>query len=226
VPSNAIDLGRVDLISAGAISHATLYALMRLPKVQMSGRIFDDDLTGESNLNRNMLTLASDVGSSKVQVVAERCGTKLRLEPVASRFAGNSFSGNLAPRVLVGVDDIPSRWEVQLTAAGWAAVSGTSHFNVSSSAHYPDEPCSGCLHPVDDSAGANPIPTVSFVSFWAGLSMAVRLLREALAIPYPRNRQHLWLTPLRMDRPHAAMWLPVAARRDCPVHCWPHEGCR
>jgi hypothetical protein len=160
------------------------------------------------------------VGAKKVSVVAQRCGMKLRLEPVPNRFTDKSaIVRRLAPRVLVGVDDIPSRWEAQRSAPGWLAVSGTSHFSVSSSAHSPNEACCGCLHPVDDPAGANPIPTVSFVSFWAGLVMAVRLVREALASPYSRNRQHLWLTPLRMDQPHAGMWSPVALRLDCPVPC-------
>lgn len=221
IPSMDVDFGEVDIISAGAICQAALYALMRLPKVHMWGRILDDDVTGRSNLNRNMLTLVSDVGLKKVLVVAQRCGTKLRLEPAPGRFTHRpSDARTLAPRVLVGVDDIPSRWQVQRSAPGWLAVGGTSHFSVSSSAHSPDEPCCGCLHPVDDPAGTNPIPTISFVSFWAGLAMAVRLVREALASPYSRNQQHLWLTPLRMDLPHAGMWSPVAFRQDCPVRCF------
>jgi hypothetical protein len=219
IPSEGVHLGEVDIISAGAISQSALYALMRLPKIEMWGRIFDDDLTAKSNLNRNMLTLGGDVGSLKVDVVANRCSAKLKLEPVTTRFVGRSVGARLAPRVLVGVDDIPSRWEVQRNAPGWVAVSGTSHFNISSSDHASGEPCSGCLHFIDDAAGANPIPTVCFISFWAGLAMTVRLVREALGSPYPRNRQHLWLTPLRMDQPHAAMWFPVARHRNCPVPC-------
>ncbi len=220
IPTEEIRLGEVDVVSAGAICQAALYALLRLPKVQMWGRIFDDDLTGASNLNRNMLTTVTDIGSKKVQLVAERCGPKLRLEPIPNRFAGMASElGKLAPRVIVGVDDIPSRWQAQRDASGWLAVSGTSHFSISSSDHRPCEPCSGCLHPVDDPGAANPIPTVSFVSFWAGLAMSVRLLREALGSAYASNRQHLWLTPLRMDLPYAAMWMPIAARQDCPVTC-------
>lgn len=218
--TDKIDLGIVDMISAGAITQAALFALLRIPNVSMLGRIFDDDVTGPSNLNRNMLSLADDVGSPKVFVVAERCRPKLRIEPIVHRFARqvSRFTG-LAPRVLVGVDDIPSRWEVQRESSQWLAVSGTSHFSVSSSTHEPSQPCCGCLHPVDDPGGSNPIPTVSFVSFWAGLAMAVRLLRDVLDRPYPRERQHLWMTPLRMDLPNSAMWTPVAARRDCPVLC-------
>jgi hypothetical protein len=219
VPPEGVNFGEVDIVSAGAICQAALYALLRLPKIKMGGRIFDDDVTVESNLNRNMLTLVGDVGSSKVQTVEDRCGPKLKLEPVNTRFVGRNVGIRLARRVLVGVDDIPSRCEVQRYAPGWVAVSGTSHFNVSSSDHAPGEPCSGCLHFIDDPVGANPIPTVSFVSFWAGLAMAVRLIREALGSRYPRNRQHLWLTPFRMDQPQAGMWLPVALRQDCPVPC-------
>jgi len=213
-----VSIGSVDFISAGAISQAAIYALTRFPGLELSGRIFDRDLTGGSNLNRNMLSLATDVGVAKVQVVADRCGA-FRIEPVLSRFTRGTLSEQLAPRVLVGVDDIPSRWDVQHEGPDWLAVSGTSHFNVSSSSHRSDQACAGCLHPEADDGIGNPIPTVSFVSFWAGLSMAVRLVREALNCPYPRERQHLWLTPLRMDLSHAAMWLPVAARPDCPVGC-------
>jgi hypothetical protein len=220
LPPGGVDLGYVDVISAGAISQAALYALLNLPNVSMAGRVFDDDVTSASNLNRNMLTLASDIGTSKTVTVAERCGAELRLEPVADRFLGNGVGREgLASRVLVGVDDIPSRWIVQSHAPGWVGVSGTSHFSISSSAHGVGEPCCGCLHPVDDQGGGDPIPTISFVSFWAGLAMAVRLVREALGTPYPRDRQHLWMTPLRMDHRHAAMWMPVAPRRDCPVRC-------
>lgn len=219
VPEGEIDLGCIDLISAGAICQSLLYALLRLPRVRLSGRVYDDDLTAASNLNRNMLTKLSDVGSAKVRVAAQSCGPMQCLEPIQERFLADGRNDQLADRVLVGVDDIPSRWAAQRRAAGWLAISGTSHFNVSSSAHAAGTPCSGCLHPVDDPVGPTTIPTVSFVSFWAGLAMAVRLIREVIGRPYPPSQQHLWLAPLRMDHRHAAMWQPVAAHRRCPVSC-------
>ncbi len=218
VPVKAFDLGEVDFISAGAISQAALYVLARIPRIRMRGRIFDQDLTDASNLNRNMLTLRKDVGYAKVEVVARGC-PQLVVKPIPARYGnGDAELEKLAPRVLVGVDDIPSRWAVQRREPAWLAVGGTSHFNASSSVHRLSEPCSGCLHPVDE-PGPNAIPTVSFVSFWAGLITAVRLLQEAIGGAYPRQRQHLWLSPLRMDLPRAAMWSPVPARKDCPVKC-------
>jgi hypothetical protein len=215
----SIDLSSVDFISAGAISQAALFALSRIPRVEMSGRIFDDDDTEASNLNRNMLTLASDLRQPKVEITSRLCSAGVHLKPVVGRFPEHSSDIRLSGRVMVGVDDIPSRWRAQERAPNWIAVGGTSHYSASSSVHTPGSPCCGCLHPVDDDGGGQRIPTVSFVSFWAGLAMTVRLLRDALGQPYPPERQHLWLTPLRMDLPHAAMWMPVAPRRDCPLHC-------
>ena len=213
------DLGTIDFISAGAISQAALYVLDRIPRIRMRGRIFDDDITASSNLNRNMLSLADDVGRAKVEVVVGCC-QQLGLEPISARYgSGNLECERLAPRVVVGVDDIPSRWEIQRREPAWVAVGGTSHFSVSSSTHRLGQPCSGCLHPVDE-PGPNVIPTVSFVSFWAGLTTVMRLLQEAAGRPCPPGRQHLWLSALRMDLQKAAIWSPVPARSDCPVKCF------
>lgn len=222
IPVPVVDFGKVDIISAGAISQATLFALMRLPRARLSGRIFDSDVTGPSNLNRNVLTLVEDIGSQKVGIAAERCRPKIQLEGVPRRFPGKSPEfAKLAPRVVVGVDDIPSRWEVQRRTSAWLTVGGTSHFSISSSSHTPNEPCCGCLHPVDESewGAVAVIPTVSFVSFWAGLVTALRLIRESIGMRCPPNRQHLWLTPLRMDLPLAAMWMRIAPSKNCPVRC-------
>lgn len=213
------DLGAIDFISAGAISQTALYVLDRIPRIRMRGRIFDNDTTALSNLNRNMLSLQRDVGCAKVEIVARRC-RQVVLEPIAARYGnGNPECEVLAPRVVVGVDDVPSRWEVQRRGPVWLVVGGTSHFNVSSSAHRLGEPCSGCLHPMDE-PGPDVIPTVSFVSFWAGLATVMRLLQEAAGKPYTQGRQHLWLSALRMDLPKAAIWSPVPARKDCPVRCF------
>jgi hypothetical protein len=103
-------------------------------------------------------------------------------------------------------------------------VSGTSHYSISSSAHRVGEPCGACLHPVDDALPAGPIPTIAFVSFWAGLTLAVRLVREAVQQPYERNRQQLWLTPLRMDQRYAAIWSPVPPHSACPAGCLASRG--
>src|SRR5260370_25264996 len=82
VPKEGVDVGTVDIISAGAISQAALYSLLRLPRLRMCGRVFDDDITGLSNLNRNMLTEGKDVCSAKVQLIPQQCGRGFTIQPV------------------------------------------------------------------------------------------------------------------------------------------------
>lgn len=213
--------GRLDIISCGAIGQALLFSLLRIPYVQGSARVFDRDVADGTNLNRGMLTRRSDIGRKKVEIVSAYSTPGFSVDAVPEHFGGESGARLpcLGPRVLVGVDDIPSRWTIQRATEGWLGVGGTSHFQVSTSSHAPGEPCAGCLHPVDDPDVGIPIPTVSFVSFWAGLALAARLLRYQMGRPYPKNQQHLWLAPMRMDAQHAALWYPVAARPDCPVGC-------
>ena len=149
-----------------------------------------------------------------------RCSPEFDLTPKCQSFVAEAPEARqMAPFVLVGVDNIPSRWEVQRCTSGILVVSGTSHFSISSSCHGPAEPCCGCQHPVDDPDGPMATPTVSFISFWAGLTMAVRLIRRVVGASYTLDRQHLWLTPLRMDQSRAAVWSPVTRRRDCPARC-------
>jgi hypothetical protein len=61
-------------------------------------------------------------------------------------------------------------------------VSGTSHFFAMAASHHPAGPCTGCTHPIDECAD-DPIPTISFVSLWAGILRALDLLNEASGRP-------------------------------------------
>jgi hypothetical protein len=86
----------------------------------------------------------------------------------------------LAPRLLIGVDHIPSRWAAQSADPGWVCVGASSHDYVLVSAHPSGEPCAGCVHPRDEAA-AGEIPIISFVSFWVGLIQALELVAHAAA---------------------------------------------
>jgi len=210
----SIDLGQVGFISAGAITQAALFTLLRLPGVQMRAQTLDDDCVGASNLNRNPLNRRSDIDRAKVDVLSEQ--STPNVEVIGRRTRLTDATQGLPSRLLVGVDEIPARWVAQRQSPSWMGVSGTSHFEASSSEHRRGLPCAGCLHPRDDPA-TGPVPTVSFVSLWAGLALAVRLIRSVLQLPYGPEQQHLWLTPLRTE--DIGSWSRVAARRDCPVGC-------
>jgi hypothetical protein len=213
----AMNFGDITVISAGAISQAVLFTLYRLPNVRARFHVVDSNVTELSNLNRNVLSTVDDVDSPKVEVVRKRAPVGVDVNAIPHRFPSIECGTLPLQKVVVGVDDIPSRWATQRLKPGWLGVAGTTHFQVSCSSHRDGEPCAGCLHPRDD-VTAGPIPTVSFVSFWAGRSLAARLVREAAGRPYAKPQQHLWLSPLRMDA-GGPIWWPVAARRDCPAGC-------
>jgi hypothetical protein len=214
----ATDLGAVDSISAGAIATAALYVLLRIPGLKMRLRLIDPDTGAPSNLNRYLLLHRSLLGMPKTKALATYQTDRIEIESEVSRFDTEHQAAiePLARRVIVGVDDIPSRWRAQAAAPYWLGVGATSHFEVVVSEHTPDSPCAGCLHPRDDPGVQEEIPTISFVSAMSGFLLSYRLLRAsfgeanpAQTLAYPFN--------VAGERP---VWDgPLSARPDCPVRC-------
>jgi hypothetical protein len=213
-----LDLGGVDFISGGAITTAALYCLLRIAGLRGNFRVIDRDDISLDNLNRYILARRSDRTKLKVDVLAAYQTKSLRIAGIPVRFDDMSRPAlePLKPRVLVGVDDIPSRWAVQRASDGFVSVAGTSHFYAIVTTHKPGQPCAGCAHPEDDDTPV-PIPTISFVSFWAGLMQARALLVEAAGARARLACLNIW--PLGLDGPHALHPTGVALRPDCPIHC-------
>lgn len=211
-------LGSVDMISAGALTTAALYMLLRVPNLTAAFRVIDDDTATVENLNRYLLLTRDWIGRRKVDVLASHQREGIAVSPVAARMTEASVQGllPLAERVLVGVDDIPSRWVAQRYSPGWVGVAATSHFETLISEHTPDSACSGCLHPYTDEGPDVPIPTISFVSAFAGFLLAYRLVRAVtggsqadVTIAYPFN----------LGAERGIQTLPCAAHPRCPVRC-------
>jgi molybdopterin/thiamine biosynthesis adenylyltransferase len=211
-------VGPVDVISAGALSTAMLYMLLRVPNISATLRVVDDDCAALENLNRYLLLKRDWIGRSKVDVLASYQLDRITIDPVAARLTETTAHelAPLAKRVVVGVDDIPSRWVAQRHSPGWVGVAATSHFETLVSEHNPDSACSGCLHPYTDDGPASPIPTISFVSALAGFLLAYRLVRAAtgnarpdVTIAYPFN----------LGAERGIQTLPCAAHPKCPVQC-------
>jgi hypothetical protein len=207
------NLGAIDIISAGAVSNAVLYTLLRLPDVVGDARVFDRDYSDQSNRNRNMLLLASLEHLSKVGLF-EHFGRGLRIDPVQRHFEKNDLE-SLSDQVVVGVDNVPTRWLLAERRSLWMGVGATSHFNAMSSVHYPYSACAGCLHPHDEDIPGD-TPTISLVSFLAGLFVAADILIEASrSTAYLASRQR-YVTPLQTL---GAFSGPVAPHPDCPAKC-------
>lgn len=211
-----LDMGRLDWISGGAITTAALYALLRF---LCTGeiRVIESDTVEISNLNRYPLMRRSHCGSLKAEVLASYGRPGLTISAVPERFTSQTARtiGPLAPRVFVGVDHIPSRWVVQRAYPDWLCVGSTSHLFSLVSIHQPGDPCAGCLHPRDDDAPGL-IPTISFVSFWAGLLQVRYLIASLHGYSAP---QSLYCWPFGLDGRRAISPVGVPRTTRCPVQC-------
>lgn len=209
------DLGRFDVVSAGAVANAFYYALLRLPGVRGRSRVIDADQNDRTNLNRNMLLTPRDLGVCKARTLSFYA-SGLRIEPVALRFDEKAASSlRLADHVLVGVDDIPSRWLVQKHCSGWLGMGATDLYSVQASYHAPGLACAGCLHPVDY-ALEGAAPTAAFVSFCAGLQLAALLVQRKAGGLGDESGQSSFFTPLR---PETFLRGPIIPNPQCPLPC-------
>jgi hypothetical protein len=209
------DLGEVDVVSGGAITNAALYTLFRTAAAGRF-RVADDDTSGCTNLNRNALLRKSRLGLRKVVDIAQLAPAGFGVTPIIGRYGADpDVLKVLRSTVLVGVDDIAARWAVQREAPGWVGVGATSHFMTVVSSHPAGAPCAGCLHPRDTPIDG-PIPTVAFVSFWAGLLLAIRVMRHRTGMEADGREQQTVLYPLRPDN----IWeSAIAPHPNCPVKC-------
>jgi hypothetical protein len=171
-----------------------------------------------TNLNRYPLARRSDEGKAKPAILEYYSRDKIEISGIQNRFddSWSDLLGRIAPRVLVGADQIPARWAVQRAAPEWLQVSGTSHFFAMSSSHQPGGPCAGCAHPRDEQ-GDDPIPTISFVSLWAGILQAIDLLSEASGQDSAGYYTMCYPLGLSGTRPLIRGKLSPAA--ECPVQC-------
>jgi hypothetical protein len=215
-----LPLGDLDVVSGGAIASSFLHALLRVSGVSGRVRVFEPETLDLSNLNRYPLARRSQVGMLKIHALADWQRPDLTIAGSALRFDQTSL-GDVAPlasRIVIGTDDIPSRWFAQLQQPEWLGVGATTHSHVVVSEHSVDEPCVGCLHPEDDDVDA-PIPTISFVSYWAGLVLVARLARLLAGDRLTGPHQTLEIAALRVDSPRGIWWHPVHRSRRCPARC-------
>jgi hypothetical protein len=223
-PSPSRDLGAFDLVSGGAIIQSALFALGRIPGVTGGGRIVEPERGDLTNLNRYALLLRSRMAEFKGNDLARWAASGalggLHLTPVVARYDA-ALADGLAPQtpaVLVGVDDIPSRWVVQAQRPEWLGIGATTHYSAMASYHTARLGCARCLHPVDE-PGAGAIPTVAFVSHWAGLWLATMFVKARTGIPLPDVQQSVFMTSVRAESPASIWYAPVPPRDGCVLGC-------
>jgi molybdopterin/thiamine biosynthesis adenylyltransferase len=191
-------LGIFDIISAGAISNAFLYSLYRVPGIVGRGRVFDGDKSDQTNRNRNMLLTSELLYQPKVFALSH-FSQGIDLTPINRHFDESDLM-TLADQIIVGVDDVPTRWLLAESQSKFIGVGATTHFNSMASVHYPLSGCIACLHPTDDFE-QGPVPTVAFVSFLSGLMVAADFLREVSSNQIENQSRHAFMNPLQTSHP-------------------------
>ncbi len=212
-----VELGAVDLISAGAVTNAVLNCLLWLP-VSADTSVLDDDTVDWDNLNRCVQFRAEHVNVPKVLALAACATDTVSIRPLLGRFPEPSEGSPppvLASRVAVGVDDIRARWWVQQSHPEHLYIAATSLYEAICTTHRREGPCAGCAHP---HAGPTPaeIPTISFVSFWGGLLQACAMLADART-PGPARRIAVY--PFALGEQSWFLAHPLPAGGDCALCC-------
>jgi molybdopterin/thiamine biosynthesis adenylyltransferase len=209
----ALELSDIDAISGGAITHALLFCLLRIPGLHTRARVIEQQRAELSNVNRYALLRASDEGSLKTDQLERVAAAGVEIVGVPSLFTKDTRDALLpfAERVMVGVDDVEARWWVQQEDPAWLAVGATGNHLAQLTTHVPGSPCAACIHAVPLSPQT--IPTISFVSFWAGLLQACALVSGS------RLSRNVIIHPFALGGPSAVMSFSPVANPSCPIGC-------
>jgi molybdopterin/thiamine biosynthesis adenylyltransferase len=208
------------MVSGGAIAHAALYALSRIPGVEGHARVIEAEASDLTNMNRYAFLRRSRVGEAKADHLASLELGELTITSIPLRYEERTLSmiGPLAPCVLVGVDHVPSRWAVQRTRPQWLGIGATNEYLVQATYHVPGLPCARCLHQ-DGSDVPAEIPTAAFVSHWAGLWLASMFARRASGERIGPGQQQLHMATLRPDLNTSIWRTPGVAIKGCELRC-------
>ena len=213
-PTACSQIGQLDVISGGAITHGSLFALLRVPGVAADVRVFDHDMFDWPEYQPVPAWETVVARGQQGGAAGSLFAAKPRIEAVPTCFDDELGAKTvLADTVAVGVDDIPSRWRVQRVAPGRVVVGATSHFEVVVSEHPPSAACARCLYPDGDDDN-RAIPTVSFVSAFAGILQAYRLLGNS-----PPSGRQTRAAPVNLAGAEPLIELGVSARPECEAGC-------
>jgi len=211
-PSLSLAHGRVGMVSAGAITNSAMFLLARAG-IELQLDLWDGDTLKLDNFNRYPLFDVRQLDMLKVDALASLELPLLTVNPIPRDFDSRETAD--AGIFVVGADRIMPRWEVARRRPATAIVGSTDHYLTLNSIHWSDrDGCPACLHPHDDGINGD-VPTVSFVSFAAGLEVA-RLVAQP---PEGASWYALTRTWLRPDVELARRTGSVPRNPECPLRC-------
>jgi len=92
-----VEFGEVDFISAGAITNAALYTLLRLPGATLHARTIEAKALDPPDLNRYMLALARDLDRPKVDPLAALATQTVQITGVSRLYDPTTRAGSFWP---------------------------------------------------------------------------------------------------------------------------------
>ena len=220
-PTSPDRLDRLDMVSGGALTTAALHGLLRVAGLRARVRIWEPQDLDPTNLNRYVLMRRSMLPMPKIAMLQRWQHEGVSIEGFLVRLDEDRIHSVLpwAPWVMVGTDNVETRWLVQRTWPEHLVVAGTAGFMALVSEHDQGRACVGCLHPISEDV-AGEVPTVSFVSYLGGLMAAARLLRWATAAgPAAGQQQATEAWADRLDSQTGFRLHPVQRMAACPVGC-------
>lgn len=185
----SIELGSLAVISMGALNSAVLYALCSLPGVSGDLLVIEPQRFDLSNLNRYVILTSGPAiaGTLKVDLATEIAFpyfAPVRITPLDYQRYPERKASQIELAV-VGVDNNKSRWDVQMDHPQNLICGGTERGQVTVSCHHAvqGEACVGCIYSSEDPVGSEgqPIPTISFISAFAGFLMAAEVLKTKVS---------------------------------------------
>lgn len=207
-----LELPRIDWVGGGAVTQATLCALVGIPGLQVSGCVFDPKHIDEPDLNRSVLSFASSIDLSKPTAIRMALHEQTGLEVVSGPFPPQT--GPAAPWVVCGADDLAVR---PICQALWPErlliVATEDQFaQVSTHGAEDDHFCAACFS--DGQAPVGPAPTIVSTSVMSGVVGAATLAKLALGTPAPARTDVL---TMRLDSPFALSQVTPSRNPDCRV---------
>lgn len=195
-----VELGDVHLAGCGAIGQAAVATLSELP---VAGSLYacDYEPLDEGNLQRYLLSGATDVGSPK-PVLVERAlaASELKVEQVLSRWGEDERTGPGRQTVLAALDTKQGRIELQAGLPREIFNAWTQQYDLGASRHQSfgeEAPCLACLY-----WPSRPRPSESELIADALGEHELRVIRYLLSgIPVGQ--------PLNPDQLHGTLRLPL-----------------
>lgn len=216
-----LDLADTVFVSAGAMIHASIFALSSTVDLRGRAVVVDPGVLDEPDLNRYSLARFRDLDRKKSSLLTSVMDGWADLDDWTCRYQELPSALTGGPIAVVGVDHIPTRSDVQQHWPDLLLCGATTRDAIVLSRHSAvgSGACCGCVHPPSDAEEPGPVPTLAPVSGLAGVMLAAELIKT-------HGRARPQSDPLpegsRIDAATLQLGRPLNLRRSRPH---PRKGC-